>query len=183
MHINPITVLLHQRKLKREEPPIHLPVQVHINLNQKSWVPVVVLAQIWLDISQEKRHYQLVKKLKPSRAIWQLTQTGFRPIGNYIPKLCSRYVPEEPKIEFVDIDFFPEKKYQLFDEVKPSLEKILNALKEKCAGFNIFFDEEELRTLGMMTGKLIRPDRFFKVGCVFSMIVVSMLPSERRISL
>ena len=88
----------------------------------------------------------------------------------------SRYVPEEPKIEFVDIDFFPEKKYQLFDEVKPSLEKILNALKEKCAGFNIFFDEEELRTLGMMTGKLIRPERFFKVGCVFPMVVVSMLP-------
>ena len=72
----------------------------------------------------------------------------------------SRYVPEEPKIEFVDIDFFPEKKYQLFDEVKPSLEKILNALKEKCAGFNIFFDEEELRTLGMMTGKLIGQNVF-----------------------
>ena len=73
----------------------------------------------------------------------------------------SRYVPEEPKIEFVDIDFFPEKKYQLFDEVKPSLEKILNALKEKCAGFNIFIDEEELRTLGMMTGKFFQLDSYF----------------------
>lgn len=68
-------------------------------------------------------------------------------------KFCSRYIPEEPKIEFVDIDFFPEKKYQLFDEVKPSLEKILKALKDKCAGSNIFIDEDELRTLGMMTGR------------------------------
>jgi len=95
----------------------------------------------------------------------------------------DRYIPEEPKIEFVDIDFFPEKKYQLFDEVKPSLEKILNALKEKCAGFNIFIDEEELRTLGMMTDEscVVTADSIFvllqclmKIGqkneCVFPLI-------------
>ena len=30
------------------------------------------------------------------------------------------------------------------------------------AGFNIFIDEEELRTLGMMTGKLNRQERYLK---------------------
>ena len=63
-----------------------------------------------------------------------------------------RYVPEKPKIEFVDIEFFPEKKYQLFDEIKPSLEKIVGALKEKCIGHDIFLDVDELSTLAMMTG-------------------------------
>ena len=66
----------------------------------------------------------------------------------------DRYIPDEkPKVEFVDKKFFPETKYQLFEEVKPSLEKILLTLKEKCDGVNVHIDDSDLSTLGMMTGK------------------------------
>ena len=66
----------------------------------------------------------------------------------------GRYVPDEkPKIEFVDKKFFPETNFQLFNEVKPSLEKILLTLKDKCDAVNIHMDDSELSTLGMMTGK------------------------------
>ena len=82
--------------------------------------------------------------------------------------MLYRYVPEKPKIEFVDIDFFPEKKYQLFDEIKPSLEKIVVALKDRCMNQNIFLDEDELKTLGMMTGTFL----VFIKNCILDFIQI-----------
>ena len=75
-------------------------------------------------------------------------------MGSNLDTNPGRYVPDEkPKIEFVDKKFFPETNFQLFDEIKPSLEKILLTLKDKCDAVNIHMDDSELSTLGMMTGK------------------------------
>jgi hypothetical protein len=57
------------------------------------------------------------------------------------------------EVQFVDKKFFPEENYMRFDDIKPGLDKVLNALKEKCKNINIDIDESELRILEMMTGK------------------------------
>ena len=71
----------------------------------------------------------------------------------YIPGSSPAPPPIEPKIQFVDRHFFPETTMMKFDDRKPGVDKILQALKDKCSSKNIHIDIEELATFEMMTGK------------------------------
>jgi len=101
----------------------------------------------------------------------------------------DRYVPDaKPQVEFVDKQFFPEANFQLFDEVKPSLEKILLTLKAKCDEANIHMEDSDLGTLGMMTdnSNVVTSDSIFvliqwmmKLGphkdCIFPLLDILRL--------
>ena len=71
----------------------------------------------------------------------------------YIPGAESAPAkPIEPKINFVDRKFFPETTVMQFNDTKPGVDKILEALKNKCDAKNIYVDIADLQTLHMMTG-------------------------------
>ena len=75
----------------------------------------------------------------------------------YVPSNSPPPPPVQPKIQFVDKQFFPEKSMMPFSDTKPGVDKILQALKDKCAAKNIEVSIEELATLEMMTGLCAMP--------------------------
>ena len=70
----------------------------------------------------------------------------------YVPSGSPEPAPVQPKIEFVDRQFFPETKMMPFNDTKPGVDKILKAFQDKCAAKGIEISVEELAQFEMMTG-------------------------------